>query len=85
MSLPSLAGITASEEHGGMGMGYTEHCIAMEVSAVTPCDSFLDAMLGSATLLEIQPAKTVVGYSGCSGFSTHLCKFDSDIDHYLSS
>ena len=25
-----LLGITAPEEYGGLGMGYLEHCIAME-------------------------------------------------------
>lgn len=27
-----MAGITAPAEYGGLGMGYTEHCVAMEVS-----------------------------------------------------
>lgn len=30
---PPATGITAPEEYGGMGMGYSAHCVAMEVGA----------------------------------------------------
>lgn len=45
----SGAGITASEDDGGMGMGYTEHCIAMEVSAV-----LLPRLLGGLSMKPVE-------------------------------